>query len=324
MRQESTTDAHARSGTDRARSAPPTRRQFLRASAAGALGAVALVGESAGQPAAKHLVLRSTGAERAHYEFTVSGSLDPGSKVDPHSAVFRDLVSRSSARGSVQDHGVDDYWFTGDIVEFHRDGPLAYDVSSGGSGAGPGDGPAVDPGSGSLARSITVRSTGTSVASYGLFVDGQLRAGSHADRHADRGPDVIQGQRAFGTVDDRGVDDFTFAGDVQLVAVHGPVEVQVDGERVRPTVLPHTARIESTGTDVASYRFRVSDVIVPGVRANLRASVGPDGVSDALAVASGTVAGRGVDDYHFAGRLGQCRVDGPADLVVDGAQYRCG
>jgi glucose/arabinose dehydrogenase len=71
------------------------------------------------------LTLMSEDAQRASYEFTVSGDLEPGALADLTNAEVSDTVESNTASGAVAGGGTDDFHFSGSITRFSSEGPLS-------------------------------------------------------------------------------------------------------------------------------------------------------------------------------------------------------
>lgn len=122
-----------------------------------------------------------------------------------------------------------------------------------------------------------------------------------------------------------GRDAYRFHGEVTGIVVHGPAAVTWDGERVAPGEIaprpsaPNVLFISGRQRDGrATYSFAATgDVHRSRYR---QASINrdtstADTVSDGRV--NGTVAG-GADAYRFGGRLTEFRLDGPADVRLNG------
>jgi glucose/arabinose dehydrogenase len=71
------------------------------------------------------LLVESEDAERATYEFGVSGDLEAGALADLTNAEVPDSVEGSHASGAVAEGGTDDFRFSGSVTQFSFDGPLS-------------------------------------------------------------------------------------------------------------------------------------------------------------------------------------------------------
>ena len=83
-----------------------------------------------------------------------------------------------------------------------------------------------------LKNELRIAAVGES-ASYDVTVSGDLEAGSRFDE----GTDSISGSSGSGTIGGRGVDDFTFSGEITDFSAEGPLRVFVNGEEVDPASL---------------------------------------------------------------------------------------
>ena len=70
------------------------------------------------------LLIESTNAERASYEFTVSGDLEPGALADRENAEVPDSVGGNTASGAVAEGGTDDFHYSGNVTRFASQGSL--------------------------------------------------------------------------------------------------------------------------------------------------------------------------------------------------------
>jgi hypothetical protein len=256
------------------------------------------------------LTVESTSDERASYTFTVDGELEPGERANLAEATVPDAVDGDEASGSVAQGGVDDYRIAGPPVRFDLDGPARVAV----------DGRPIDPSA--LPSEVVTFAGGEGRGTYDLSVDGELRTSIAKPGLADPN-DTVLGGRADGQVGPGGRDSYGFDGEITGLDVSGDVTVSRNGTAIDPDeFLPpvDTLTISSRGTLAdgtrATYRF----VVDGGVKKSGTHGATIDD-NDAIegAVVSGQVGGGGRDSYRLVGDVLAFRLDGEADLTLDGA-----
>lgn len=159
------------------------------------------------------------------------------------------------------------------------------------------------------AKVITIQATGQ-FAEYRFTVSGEVL------NQIDGGPGgedriIGDGRTAVGRVGGRGNDKFRFTGELLSVEFPtGQADVFVNGEKVVFPVLSNTVTVQAEGEPV-EYRFRVTGQVAKGDRANPS-----DDIIDSNVV-RGTVAGQGVDTYHYSGAITFEETDGPLTVTLD-------
>jgi peptidoglycan/xylan/chitin deacetylase (PgdA/CDA1 family) len=270
--------------------------------------------------------------ESARFEFTVSGDLEAGPEFDPGT----DSISGSSGVGTIGGRGVDDFLFSGEIVDFSSEGPLRVsldgteiDPASLGSGNDDGDG-SEDGGSGddSVRTELVVTDPdGSQPNDYRFTVSGDVEALDDP-----RGDDT-DGDSAWGTVYG-GADGYSYSGEITSFSYDGDIEATIDGEAVDPATLgsgggeddddgdtgeggddggTSTLRIQAVG-ESTSYDFVVSGDLEAGPEFD----EGTDSISGSSG--AGTIGGRGVDDFSFSGEITTFSHDGPLRVFVGGEE----
>ena len=240
------------------------------------------------------LRIQSTG-DRATYEFGVSGDIQPGPAFDPDGT---DELLDSGARGFVGGGGADNYYFSGDLTSFTRDGPLELYL----------DGERVDPDRFGLPHELRIADEGIGDPSeYRLTVSGALAPTDSVNDN-----DELSGSSARGQVNG-GSDAYRFGGEITAFAVENPDEttVYLDGERVDPDRLGLSRSIsisdEGVG-DPSEYQFTVSGGL--GATDSVNDNDEIDGSS-----ARGQVNG-GSDAYRFGGEITAFAVENPDETTV--------
>lgn len=166
-------------------------------------------------------------------------------------------------------------------------------------------------------NTITLKAL-TDRVKYRLEVDGEIAKG----RTAGNSDDIEDGRVVLGDIWAKGkTDDFRFSGTITAFEVEiGKVEVSVNGERVddpvglpalEPKELPNTITIQAEGPGVR-YEFAVTGDVEAGPEADLGEG---DEIRDGTV--TGTVAGSGVDDYHYSGAIKFASTDGPLTVTLE-------
>ena len=165
--------------------------------------------------------------EGVDYEFTVSGDLQAGPDADQG-----ERIKGSTAIGGVGGTSGDDFYFSGEVTDFQRDGPLAVFIN----------GEEVDPdslGTGDedpSARTLTIEAPDGVQAEYTFEVSGDVEK-SEAMGASINGNDEIDGSTVSGQVNG-GTDSYSFTGDIESFSISLPlVNVYLDGEEVDPDSL---------------------------------------------------------------------------------------
>ena len=104
------------------------------------------------------------------------------------------------------------------------------------------------------------------------------------------------------------------SGTLALGALVSPAIVSKASAQERE--LPNSISVVSDTDERAFYRFTVSDRIEARWEADLTEADYPDGVDGRTA--SGAVAERGADNFHFAGDVVTFALDGPATVYMNG------
>lgn len=86
-----------------------------------------------------------------------------------------------------------------------------------------------------LPNTITIESTADERVSYEFTASGRVEPGPQANLAEAEIPDAIDGSTASGSVALRGVDDYTFSGEITALSLDGgDAQVSINGERVDP------------------------------------------------------------------------------------------
>lgn len=168
-----------------------------------------------------------------------------------------------------------------------------------------------------LPHSISIVSDDGRRAFYRFTISERIEARWQADLSNADYPDGVEGRTAFGSVAERGADNFHFAGEITNFVLSGPATVYMNGdeidvkERWGPS-LPQSLVITSESDQRASYEFDVSGTIEPGAVADLSSGTHTDTVDDGSAI--GWVAEGGADNYFFSGNLTHFSYTGPLSV----------
>lgn len=184
---------------------------------------------TAGRGAAQSntLEITSDGGGIAVYEFTVSGS------VSETSSSREDTVSGNAGYGHVgPDRGTDAFTYSGSITGLAVAGPAT--VTNNGSAIDPRTYPQPRGSitsesfpSASGTNTIRIESDGGGLAAYEFAVSSRVEKGPEGRE------DTVRGSRVYGHVGPkRGVDDFTYTGDVTSFVLAGPATVYHNGRPV--------------------------------------------------------------------------------------------
>ncbi|SFG76881.1 von Willebrand factor type A domain-containing protein [Halopelagius inordinatus] len=276
-------------------------------------------------------LVRSTGDTRAFYEMAVTGEMRLGENSDPKDAEFPDSVEGSTAIGSVAGGGTDGLRFSGEVTNVRVGGPAEFEI----------DGESVGGDTVESMNTIAISSTEDRRAYYDVRASDRIYPGERADVEKMESPEPFPGSEVTGSVAERGTDEFYFTGRIDHFSLDGPADVSVNGERVDPSEvtsddesdsnggddsgggeLDDELRIVSTADERAFYEITVDGEIEPGDRANLTGADYPDSVEGRTA--SGSVAKGGIDSFRFSGEILDVRLDGPADVLVNGDRYTSG
>lgn len=240
----------------------------------------------------KQLHIEGTG-DRSVYTFSVSGELETTDTVDAH-----ENVNGSSVTGVLYG-GVDEFRFTGELVDFTVYGDASATV----------DGQSVSPASpdGDW-QHLRVVGNGDYTA-YDVAVSGDLRTTETVNPHDDVSDASVSG------VVIGGADDYLFTGELESLQTDGDIAVLVDGAPVDDTSAAaaeptwHDLQVAGTG-ERTIYAFEVSGEL------ETTDTVDPhENVHDSAA--SGVVYG-GIDDFRFTGELVDFTAFGDLELSVDG------
>lgn len=191
-------------------------------------GWIVKIGGDGSPETRNEIVIRSTDRERAFYGFTVAGDIEYGERANPEeTADYPDRIEENIARGAVARNGVDDFHFSGDLLDLRVKGPA--EISVNGETITPAE-ITDEP----LSHAAMIESTGQERAFYEFTVDGSLQYGENANPVEAEHPDRIRGRTASGSVANRGVDNFDFAGELVDLRIDGPAKVLVDGREIDP------------------------------------------------------------------------------------------
>ena len=304
----------------------PSRRTVLRLGTAGLAGAI---GYSATAAALENELRIAAVGESASYDFAVSGDLKPGSDFDEGT----DSISGSSGSGTIGGRGVDDFTFSGEVTDFSSEGPLRVfvngeevDPASLGSGSDDGGSDGEDGGSsGDSNRTELIVSDpdGGQPNDYRFTVSGDVEALD------DPRGDSADGESASGTVYG-GSDGYLYSGEITAFSYDGEIEVTIDGEAVDPALLgsgDEDSEDDPTGDGDPSRELRVEAVgesarFEFAVSGDLEAGPRFDEWTDSISGSSGsgTIGGRGVDDFVFSGEITDFSSEGPLRVFVDGTE----
>ena len=262
--------------------------------------------------------LRITGVgERATYDFSVSGALEPGPDFDTDGT---DSISGSSGAGTVAGTSGDDFSFSGEITDFAHDGPLELSVNGeqvdpDSFGTDSGDGGSDD---GAGTRTLTFE--GSPGGAYEFSVSGSLEKSTAMGASINSG-DTISGSSADGGVGG-GRDSYAFSGAITAFRIDDGVTVYLDEQQVDPDTLggsetTHTIVIRGVDDEHVDYDLTVSGSLEKSTAMGASINAG-DEISGSNA--TGFVFG-GTDSYAFSGEITAFGYSGgEIEVFVDGSQ----
>ncbi|WP_416840210.1 hypothetical protein [Haloferax sp. DFSO52] len=273
------------------------------------------------QPMDNTLTVLSTSNERAHYEIAIDGEVALGAQANPVDAEYPDTVTGQTAQGSVAKYGTDTYQFSGTVTNVNLEGPATILVNGERLDLPVSNGSGKQADGSDLSNTVTIVSTSDERAFYQILVSGQAGPGAGADLTGALYPDTVSDNRIRGSSAEYGTDSFRFSGEVTTILLSGPANVLINGQEVDPSDYGGeqqitTIRIVSTSEERAFYDFTASGTVLPGDEADMTGATHPDLLIDG--VASGSVANSGSDTFQFTGELVEFRLNGSAEVYVDG------
>ncbi|NUB93739.1 hypothetical protein HT576_22435 [Haloterrigena sp. SYSU A121-1] len=242
-------------------------------------------------------------SSESHYEFTVSGAVEPST--DDGASIDDDVIDGGSVTGSVAGWR-DAFRFSGDLESLTVDGRARVFVGD----------ERVDPADygGELSTVLTVVGNGTT-SRYSCTADSSITA-------IDGGDVTVAGDSASGTIN-RGVHRFRLTGDLlEFTFRDGGTQVYLDSRRLdpgdyngAPARPPHALVFDGTdATGPSQYTVTTSGEVTPSTYrgATIEAH---DTITDTTI--RGEVDAGDVDAYWFDGEITDFRLAGEAAVDVE-------
>ena len=187
------------------------------------------------------ITVKSTGDERAKYQFTVVGNVTYGDNANPVEAEFPDEIDGEIVSGSVAEGGKDNYRFSGVVFQesFYIDGPAKVYIN----GERVNRETTLDDQTQYMNQIVISEQATSDSATYEFSVTGELQK-------MDNSSDEVTDGHVSGSVSTES-DIYRYTGMIEDFEYSGTPQVFVKGEKVDPAVLAGEKRATTITTTFA-------------------------------------------------------------------------